>query len=351
MEKIIVTILIGFAGGLLAKRLKLPAAFMIGALVAVAVYNLISDQAYLPGTVKTYTQIVTGTFIACGISKPELLGMKQIIKPIILSIGSMLLMVIVCGFLMHYIFKVELATAFLASIPGGIADVTLMSYDFNADVATVALFQTSRLCTMLILLPQLIKRIIGNKTMNTEIQATAIIDVEEPSFKEKVLRSALSLFVGACGGFIGTWLSFPAGALSFSMLATVVFNILSGKAYLPIQVRQLAQVFSGTLVGVGVTMTTLSQIPDLLIPVLFLLLVLILNNFFVSKLIARKTEMTMETAMFATAPAGAAEMVLIAGEMDLPVNKTQIVLMHIVRLISVVTIFPLVVKLILGVFN
>jgi len=62
---------------------------------------------------------------------------------------------------------------------------------------------------------------------------------------------------------------------------------------------------------------------------------------------AALTPVDRATAMFGTAPAGASDMVLIALDMDLNIDKTTVILIQITRLIVTVTIIPNLIKLIL----
>ena len=57
---LILTLTIGILGGYLADKKKIPAAFMIGALFAVAIFNIFTDRAFLPTSFKFITQVATG---------------------------------------------------------------------------------------------------------------------------------------------------------------------------------------------------------------------------------------------------------------------------------------------------
>ena len=51
---LILTLAIGILGGYLADKKKVPAAFMIGALFAVAIFNIFTDRAFLPTSFIVY---------------------------------------------------------------------------------------------------------------------------------------------------------------------------------------------------------------------------------------------------------------------------------------------------------
>ena len=53
-----ITILIAVIGSYIALKLNFPAGAMIGSLFAVAIFNIITGEAYLPQNIKIITQIV-----------------------------------------------------------------------------------------------------------------------------------------------------------------------------------------------------------------------------------------------------------------------------------------------------
>ena len=60
---LILTLIIAILGGYLASKKKVPAAYMLGALFLVAIFNIFFNRAFLPNYFKFVTQIATGTFI------------------------------------------------------------------------------------------------------------------------------------------------------------------------------------------------------------------------------------------------------------------------------------------------
>lgn len=54
IEQIALTLLIGLLGGLLFKKLKIPAVFMIGSMVVVAIINVIFGNLYVPRNLKLF---------------------------------------------------------------------------------------------------------------------------------------------------------------------------------------------------------------------------------------------------------------------------------------------------------
>lgn len=156
-EQIALTLLIGLLGGLLFKKLKIPAAFMIGSMVVVAIINVIFGNLYVPRNLKLFAQILIGAFIGQLINHSDLENLPKMRKPIALLLTLFTLNMILVGFIFHVVFKFDLVTALLMCLPGGIMDVSLMSIDMGTQADVVASMQTIRLVGMLLILPNWIK--------------------------------------------------------------------------------------------------------------------------------------------------------------------------------------------------
>ena len=55
-------------------------------------------------------------------------------------------------------------------------------------------------------------------------------------------------------GILGKISGIPAGAMSFAVFAVAMQNIRTGQAYLPKQLKLIAQCMTGIIVGVQVTL-------------------------------------------------------------------------------------------------
>ena len=59
----LLTALVAIAGGYTAMRLRVPAGALLGAMIAVTVFNLIFEKATMPADMKLISQIATGAYI------------------------------------------------------------------------------------------------------------------------------------------------------------------------------------------------------------------------------------------------------------------------------------------------
>lgn len=127
-------------GGCIGLKLKIPAGAMIGSMIAVAVFNVAFEFAWMPAGLKFYTQIATGAYLGAKITRGDLRTLRPILKPAVLLVIVMLVYSVGVGWLIHSISELTIATALFAMAPAGITDMTLASMDFDAEPSIVALY-------------------------------------------------------------------------------------------------------------------------------------------------------------------------------------------------------------------
>lgn len=157
MDKIFVTMLVAVAGGLLGYRLKLPAGALIGSMLAVAAYNLISERAHVPHGVRVGIQIMAGAIIGMRVNREALLTLKTLLLPALVIVLSVLVINFAVGFLLYRLTRLDLATCLFGSAPGGVVEMTLAAEALGADPAKVAVMQLLRLFSVLSFMPFLLR--------------------------------------------------------------------------------------------------------------------------------------------------------------------------------------------------
>lgn len=345
MREIVLTVLIAFLGGYLGIRLKIPAGALIGAMAAVAILNIATGRADFPAEAKFYTQISTGAFIGVKINKRNLDDLKSILKPALILSAVLLVFTFVNGAILCRMADVTLATALFGLAPAGITDMTLASMDFDAETALVALFQTIRVLVVLCVVPPMVKRIHRKEAIQScRNERPCSQKKEDPSKiqNHSAGNLALTILAALVGGYIGKLLGIPAGAISCSMLVCALFNVFSGRGYMPERLRRFIQIFAGTLIGCTIGREQVMHIMDIYGVILFIGVGYIILTLVAATLIHRFAHMDFTTALFACAPGGISDIAIIADEMN--VNSVQVACIHILRLISVVMVYPVMIS-------
>ncbi|WFM80842.1 AbrB family transcriptional regulator [Streptococcus pluranimalium] len=351
MMLIVITLFIGFIGGLVGKKFRFPAPFMLGSMFSVAIFSIMYGDIELSTSFKTLAQIISGAYIGQNISKNDLKMLPKL-SPLIISLMVIFtLNMLVVGVILMVIFKFDAATALLSCLPGGVMDVSLMSIDMGAKPDVVATLQTARFVGIMLILPIWVsywtKRFSHDRNSFSEHSSQSkSVKTDEPVSKLSFWQNdSLILTVSTLGGLIGIWLQLPVGALIGSVLVSSALKITRSTRQLPRYYRSTAQVFAGSLIGTSFTYASLLQMGSLIIPIILLLGSYLVINVCFGKWISKGGLLDVQSALFASSPAGATDISLLAGELggDMP----KIATIQICRILYTVVIMPLIVKVIL----
>lgn len=338
--QLILTIAVGFLGAWLGLKYKLPAGALVGSMIAVMIFNVAFDLAYMPQELKFYTQIATGAYVGAKITRQDAMNLRHIIRPALILSAVMLVFTVVVGWIICHISRLAVPTALFAMAPAGIADMTLASMDFpEAEPSVVALIQTLRVIFTILILPPVIRRFAEKRRKNGGEAACAPGQKQTRTMRELAFTLLIALVYGAAGRA----LKVPGGAISFSMVGCAAYNIKTDRGYMPLPVRKFVQVFAGALVGTTVVRQQAMQMIELWDVVILAVVSFIVLDLVAGFLISRWTDMDLVTALFSSAPGGLTDMTLIAA--DLGADGVKVAGMHMIRLVSVIALYPLVIHM------
>ena len=153
MVRLLITILVGSTGGLIAYRLRLPAGPMLGAMIAVGIYNCLGFESYMPAQVRVGVQIVMGCILGLNLNRDTFKQLKTVIKPALVIVPSLMIFGLTTGFILHKFFDLDMYTAFLSSTPGGLAELSLLAEALGGDGPRAAILHTIRLITVITVTP------------------------------------------------------------------------------------------------------------------------------------------------------------------------------------------------------
>ena len=108
-------------------------------MLLVAVYSIITGNAFLPQDARVITQIAAGAFIGSGIKKKDVLDLRKMMKPAVLMLSFMITLDLLMGYIMYKATGISFLTFLFASAPGGLMDISLISQDLGADSSKVAI--------------------------------------------------------------------------------------------------------------------------------------------------------------------------------------------------------------------
>lgn len=341
LGKLLLTILIGAAGSWILYKMKLPAGAMVGAIISVGVFQILTGYAYFPKIIKVAVQAIAGAFVGQRIGRSDLKELRTIVKPSLQLFFGIVCLSLCTSLLIHHTTSVDMATSLLSSVPGGMSDVALMSADVGANPAQSTALQLVRYLLAILILPQmdtyLCRRFAPEAVGHGHNAARA------PEKLQDKKHLAITLVIVTISAAVGKLSGFPAGAMIFPMFATAAYNVRSEQAYLPKPMKVAAQCFAGINVGVTITLQDILQFRSLLLPAIFVAINCILTNYVLGLLIHKTNDLDLATSLFASVPAGLSDMALVS--LELGGDAPKVAVLQLVRYMCVMTFMPLFIKL------
>ncbi len=346
---ILITCGIAFLGAWIGKKLRVPSGIMIGAILAVSAVNIGFGVAPIPSVVKTATQIIAGAFVGVSLDQKSVQKLRTLTRPACFLVITLLTTNILLGLLLYYISPLDLCTALFATVPGGIAEMTIISEDMGANTPLVSVFQLSRVVLINCLFPIFISVILkAKKNPDHALEYFSHVKVQ-PWDRRKWVEFFITMLSAGLAGFTGKSLGFPGGALLFSAVITGFLKVRFHIGFMPKTIKRLAQALVGAYVGAQVTLDVAISASGIwryiVLIVVFYLIFCLVTGWFISK----TTSMDPVTAAFSCAPAGASEMSLIASEFE--VDSSAIAVLHMIRLMMVLAVCPCTINLLITVIH
>ena len=294
-----------------------------------------------PMNLRVVMQVLSGLVIGRRFTRADVRALKTTFIPALILVISMLTTNWLFGFIIARFTDLDLVTALFVAAPGGVSDLALIAIDFGATMEHVALLQLFRFVFVVLAFPPMLKWILKIPT------PTEVIHSEGGgnSHTNRTVDFPLTLLFAAIGGVGFYLLSIPAGAILGAIIATVVFNLVTERAYYPPWAKTVAQAGAGTYIGSKITLQVMIASDVLFVPALLLIVELIFMALTTGALLRWLGKMSWPTALFSATPAGIQEIGLISDEMGLETPK--IVLMHTVRVMAVLSFLPFLVHFVM----
>ena len=149
------------------------------------------------------------------------------------------------------------------------------------------------------------------------------------------------LAVGTLGGYLGTKLKIPAGALIGSLLAVICFKLISRVDWnVPKTFTFVSQVFLGIMVGASFQTDMLKVMGRVFFPVITSTLLLVGTGLLISMVFTRMGLLDMGTAYLATSPGAMSALLVVA--LDSGKDAAVITCFHFFRVVFIILTMPLI---------
>lgn len=141
-----------------ALKLRLPTGVLLGPIISTAVLSVSGIQ---PPAIHPFLMGMFQLFVGAHIGlSMNIMSFKKLRKLAIFAVIAGVLTVafsILFGAMLHWLFPMSFATAFLAAAPGGIAEMALTALHIGADLSIITGYQMFRVFFILLAVPALIK--------------------------------------------------------------------------------------------------------------------------------------------------------------------------------------------------
>jgi hypothetical protein len=335
---LVILYVLGYFGYIVFRYIKVPAAALSGAIVAV---SLLTSQGLLslniPVYIRVFLQTIIGILVGCIFSKERIQEMKFIIVPggvvAVWMIGTGL----ASGFLLARFTGLDLGTSLFSAVPGGMTEMSIIAIAYELNVPVVVLFQFMRVLGVYLTVPALASKYKGKKyedIMCDELSVTADTKTEEKG------GSIIYTFVaGGAAGFICRQMGIPAGAIIGPMILVGVLRSLGFPLKpLPKKVILFAQIGLGGVLGLNFTPEITRTLFEIMLPTIVFSLFIVLNGTILAYVVHKVFGWDFTTALLACAAAGVSQMSAIALDMDADAVKVGII--HVIRLAVIVLVVP-----------
>ena len=348
MTNILLTLLASAVGGMLFFKLKVPGGVLVGGIIGTTIFSLATEMAEMPFTARLIAQIIAGAFIGSSVDRDDLKKMKTIYKPFLIVIASLMVVNLVAGTLVYQFGPLDRLTSFMCCVPGGMSDTPLIASELGAQMPPVVIMQFVRMVTGIGVFPGLILFL-------TKSEGETVVEKGETQTVKKKAASSTKLTIGSLllagvFGVIGRKLGVPSGALLFAIITILVMKLSGVPIVYPKWIKRAAQILSGAYIGCSVGLDTLYMLPQLIVPAIIIIAVYMINAFITGNIIHKVCGISKRESMLMVTPAGATDMALISA--DIGVNSPNLIVLQIVRMLTVISIFPnvdlLIVKLLEG---
>lgn len=352
--QVLATLVIGVACGLLAKKFKVPAGYMIGAFAGVAVFSVSTNMAWMPQEVRTLVQMIAGAFVGCSLERSDIARMRTFAKPLMLMLFSFFVLNMVLGFVIWIVSPLDLVTALMCCVPGGINDTPIVAAAMGANAPDVTIMQLIRQVLGIGVFPIMIaaygraRESAGYPDCSEtggRVDGGERTDVKREKSKQKsALSTVVAVLVAVGAGTLGRSSGIPGMTFTASIVAVAILKLGFDFAFIPKTVKKGCQLLAGSYLGTLLTAAGFAGLPELIVPALILIFGYTANCFVTGFLESKLFGYGRKEGMLMASPAGASDMALIIEDLD--VKNTDVVIMQVIRAAFVMALFPQIINVI-----
>jgi len=336
-RRLALALAIGAVGAGVFWWLRLPLAFLLGALSTTAIAALCKAGVAVPNRLRGIMVALLGATIGASFT-PEVLANAgrwlASLGVVTVSVGLMSCIAYACfrrfgGF--------DRVTSFFGAAPGGLAVMTVTGEAMGGDPRSIALVHTARIVVVVFAVPIHIKL-----TQHIDLPSTVALAGSSLGFAP--LGLAQAAVAALAGHLLARLVRLPGASIIGPMLVSAAAH-LTGlfQAVPPVWLVAATQLVMGAAIGARFAGFPLRAMGNVMLAGAVVSTLMMTVAVVISLLAAEPFGISPVALLLALAPGGLAEMCLVA--VALNVDPAFVATMHIIRLILVVVLAPLLFRL------
>lgn len=338
LQRAVLALAIGSAGGFLFAYLKLPLPWMMGAMVATTVCSIAGLNIGLPSSVRMAMVAILGVMLGSAFS-PALLDHigKWAISVTGLLVYGVVALFLVLVFLRRYA-RYDPVTAYFSSSPGGLNEMVIVGKAMGGDDRIIALTHASRILIVVMVIPFMFRMFGGYHPQPGMLPPGSGFDLPPHEWA----------FMAGCaviGPIIAMRLKLPAAPLLGAMVLSMAVHLTGlSKSAPPSMLIAAAQVVLGTGVGCRFAGTAVSEVLKIIRTSFGASVILLVTAVGAGFLLQDITGLPWYVLVLAYAPGGLAEMSMVA--LGIGQDVAFVATHHLFRIAFIVILAPLAFRLI-----
>lgn len=334
--RFLITVCIAGIGGVAFDTLGLPAAWLSGAMVFVAISTLAGVPTLFPTRIRDAMFVVIGLSMGAGV-RPDVV--ERIGE---WPISMLLLVAVVVGVtfvgyaVLHFGAKWSKETAYFGAIPGALSYVIALATDRGADLPRIASSQSLRMFVLVAILPYAV------------VSSNGELDVESAlATSSNLFEILIGLPLCLLASLLAVKLRVPGGWMTGSFFMSAALNASGAlNLVLPDYVVLPCFMMMGAMIGSRFGEMTLRQFVSVLGASLAAFSAAFLTSILGALLVSELVGIPFGQALLAYAPGGLEVMTLLAFMLDL--DPAFVAAHQIARFTGMVLLLPLITGFVLG---
>ena len=328
----IAAFLVGLIGGYIFLLLHAPLPWTLGSLVASALVALTGRSWFLPQLASDFARPCVGVLAGSAFTLPVLMSLPGWWDVLTVLMIYSIIVTILGSLYFQRVAKFDPVTAFFASAPGGLGELSLLGSSLGGNLRSLVLVHSMRIITVVFVVPFAVRWYMAS-------EGAASFAPPHPSETAELVDWAILIACGVAGFFIGRPLRTLGGVMMVPMVLSAAVHIAGLTAMTPPNwLIAMVQIFVGSLAGSRFAGLSWPEFRTTVVAAVVWSLVLLVLAMLAAVLCRTFSDASLVELVLAFAPGGLVEITIVAYAMS--VHVAFVVTCQLCRITMVLLLTP-----------